>query len=77
MNKTIKAAVRVSFFMIRLIELSISVILLIVVRYKQGGIMKVEKENGKELHDTDPRQAELERMNTALEEALKAAEAAN
>ena len=59
MNKTIKAAVRVSFFMIRLIELSISVILLIVVRYKQGGIMKVEKENGKELHDTDPRQAEL------------------
>ncbi len=77
MNKTIKAAVRVSFFMIRLIELSISVILFIVVRYKQGGIMKVEKENGKELHDTDPRQAELERMNTALEEALKAAEAAN
>ena len=63
--------------MIRLIELSISVILFIVVRYKQGGIMKVEKENGKELHDTDPRQAELERMNTALEEALKAAEAAN
>lgn len=37
----------------------------------------IEKENGKELSDADPRQAELERMNTALEEALKAAEAAN